>query len=323
MKILVIRFSAIGDVLLTFPILQGLKNKYPEAEIHVLTKKEQAQLFDLLPFHVHQCVFSGNLIATARSIRRHKFDRVIDLHNNLRTLLLQVLSAKSHWQRVRKYNVLKWRITTFKKKNLIVPHIVTRYAKAAEVEEYLTPLALQLPKENVPDLPENYIAWVVGAKFKTKQFPLEKIRETIAACDFPVVILGGKEEMPLGETLELEFAHVINIAGKTTIQEAAGILAWAKAVVTNDTGLMHLASFFNKRMLVLWGNTVPEFGMGPYGVTKVSHFQVPDLSCRPCSKIGYNTCPKGHFNCMQGQDTALLAHRINALFHQETQESPE
>ena len=128
MKILVIRFSAIGDVLLTFPILQGLKNKYPEAEIHVLTKKEQAQLFDLLPFHVHQWVFSGNLIATARSIRRHKFDRVIDLHNNLRTLLLQVLSAKSHWQRVRKYNVLKWRITTFKKKNLIVPHIVTRYA---------------------------------------------------------------------------------------------------------------------------------------------------------------------------------------------------
>jgi len=312
-KILVIRFSAIGDVLLTFPILQGLKNKYPEAEIHVLTKKEQAQLFDLLPFHVHQWVFSGNLIATARSIRRHKFDRVIDLHNNLRTLLLQVLSAKSHWQRVRKYNVLKWRITTFKKKNLIVPHIVTRYAKAAEVEEYLTPLALQLPKENVPDLPENYIAWVVGAKSKTKQFPLEKIRETIAACDLPVVILGGKEEMPFGETLELEFAHVINKAGKTTIQEAAGILAWAKAVVTNDTGLMHLASFFNKPMLAIWGNTMPAFGMYAYQTEKVIHAQVSDLSCRPCSKIGYKECPKGHFRCMLQHNTTELAQHIKNL----------
>jgi len=312
-KILVIRFSAIGDVLLTFPILRGLKNKYPEAEIHVLTKKEQAQLFDLLPFHVHQWVFSANLIATARSIRRHKFDRVIDLHNNLRTLLLQVLSAKSHWQRVRKYNVLKWRITTFKKKNLIVPHIVTRYAKAAEVEEYLTPLALQLPKENVPDLPENYIAWVIGAKFKTKQFPLEKIRETIAACDFPVVILGGKEEMPLGETLELEFAHVMNIAGKTTIQEAAGILAWAKLVVTNDTGLMHLASFFNKPMLAIWGNTMPAFGMYAYQTEKVIHAQVSDLSCRPCSKIGYKECPKGHFRCMLQHNTTELAQHIKNL----------
>lgn len=279
----------------------------------MLSKKEQAQLFDLLPFHVHQWVFSGNLIATARSIRRHKFDRVIDLHNNLRTLLLQVLSAKSHWQRVRKYNVLKWRITTFKKKNLIVPHIVTRYAKAAEVEEYLTPLALQLPKENVPDLPENYIAWVVGAKFKTKQFPLEKIRETIAACDFPVVILGGKEEMPLGETLELEFAHVINIAGKTTIQEAAGILAWAKAVVTNDTGLMHLASFFNKPMLAIWGNTMPAFGMYAYQTEKVIHAQVSDLSCRPCSKIGYKECPKGHFRCMLQHNTTELAQHIKNL----------
>jgi ADP-heptose:LPS heptosyltransferase len=312
-KILVIRFSAIGDVLLTFPILQGLKNKYPEAEIHVVTKKEQAQLFDLLPFHVHQWVFSGDLIATARSIRRHKFDRVIDLHNNLRTLLLQVLSAKSHWKRVRKYNVLKWRITTFKKKNLIVPHIVTRYAKAAEVEEYLTPLALQLPKENVPDLPENYIAWVVGAKFKTKQFPFEKIRETLAACDLPVVILGGKEEMHLGEALEREFAQVINKAGKTTIQEAAGILAWAKAVVTNDTGLMHLASFFNKPMLAIWGNTMPAFGMYAYQMEKVIHAQVSDLSCRPCSKIGYKECPKGHFRCMLQHNTTELAQHIKNL----------
>ena len=83
------------------------------------------------------------------------------------------------------------------------------------------------------------------------------------------------------ETLELEFAHVINKAGKTTIQEAAGILALAKAVVTNDTGLMHLASFFNKPMLAIWGNTMPAFGMYAYQTEKVIHAQVLDLSCRP------------------------------------------
>ena len=194
-----------------------------------------------------------------------------------------------------------------------MPHIATRYGKAAEVEEYLTPLALQLPKENVPDLPENYIAWVIGAKFKTKQFPLEKIRETLAACDLPVVILGGKEETLFGDTLELEFAHVINKAGKTTIQEAAGILALAKAVVTNDTGLMHLASFFNKPMLAIWGNTMPAFGMYAYQTEKVIHAQVLDLSCRPCSKIGYKECPKGHFRCMLQHNTTELAQHIKNL----------
>ena len=316
MKILVIRFSAIGDILLTFPVVEGLQHKYPAAEIHFLTKPSNKPVLDLLSSKVQPRFLQESLVQTAKQLRGERYDLVIDLHNNLRTFLLQVLLMKGSWNRFRKLNFQKWLFTAFKWNTLPEVHVVDRYAQAASVN----PASVNLAVGNtnvVESLPSNYVAWVLGATFSTKQFPLSKLIETIECLDMPIVLLGGEKENPLASSLQAHFPSLISYVGKTSLSEAAFVLSKAKVVVTNDTGLMHLAAFYAKPMVCLWGNTVAAFGMYPYQSVPVFHAQVSDLSCRPCSKIGYNTCPKGHFDCMLKQHSVEISEQITALFYQE------
>jgi len=91
-------------------------------------------------------------------------------------------------------------------------------------------------------------------------------------------------------------------------------LSDAKQVLTGDTGMMHIAAAFHKKIVVLWGNTVPKFGMYPYygkQDNRAIHFEVPNLSCRPCSKIGFAACPKTHFDCMKKQDVGRIVEVLN------------
>lgn len=316
MKILVIRFSAIGDILLTFPVVEALVDKYPSAEIHFLTKPSNEAVLDLLSNKVQPRFLQESLVQTAKQLRGERYDLVIDLHNNLRTFLLRVLLMKGSWHRFRKLNFQKWLFTAFKWNTLPKVHVVDRYAQAASVR----PASVNLAVSNtnvVESLPSHYVAWVLGATFSTKQFPLSKLIETIERLDMPIVLLGGEKENPLASSLQAHFPSLISYVGKTSLSEAAFVLSKAKVVVTNDTGLMHLAAFYAKPMVCIWGNTVPAFGMYPYQSAPVFHAQVSDLSCRPCSKIGHNTCPKGHFQCMLNQHSVEISEQITALFYQE------
>lgn len=316
MKILVIRFSAIGDILLTFPVVEALVHKYPSAEIHFLTKPSNEPVLDLLSNKVQPRFLQESLVQTAKQLRGERYDLVIDLHNNLRTFLLQVLLMKGSWHRFRKLNFQKWLFTAFKWNTLPKVHVVDRYAQAASV----SPASVNLAVSNtnvVESLPSHYVAWVLGATFSTKQFPLSKLIETIERLDMPIVLLGGEKENPLASSLQAHFPSLISYVGKTSLSEGAMVLSKAKVVVTNDTGLMHLAAFYAKPMVCIWGNTVPAFGMYPYQSAPVFHAQVSDLSCRPCSKIGHNTCPKGHFQCMLNQHSVEISEQITALFYQE------
>jgi ADP-heptose:LPS heptosyltransferase len=315
-KILVIRFSAIGDILLTFPVVEALVHKYPSAEIHFLTKPSNEPVLDLLSSKVQPRFLQESLVQTAKQLRGERYDLVIDLHNNLRTFLLQVLLMKGSWHRFRKLNFQKWLFTAFKWNTLPKVHVVDRYAQAASVN----PASVNLAVSNtnvVESLPSHYVAWVLGATFSTKQFPLSKLIETIERLEMPIVLLGGEKENPLASSLQAHFPSLISYVGKTSLSEAALVLSKAKVVVTNDTGLMHLAAFYAKPMVCIWGNTVPAFGMYPYQSAPVFHAQVSDLSCRPCSKIGHNTCPKGHFQCMLNQHSVEISEQITALFYQE------
>lgn len=317
MKVLVIRFSAIGDVLLTFPVVEALQHKYPSAEIHFLTKPSNKAVLELLSSKVHPRFLQESLVQTAKQLRGERYDLVIDLHNNLRTFLLQALLMKGSWKRYRKLNFQKWLLTSFKWNTLPKVHVVDRYAQAALVNPTNVTLAVCDTINGMELLPSKYVAWVLGATFSTKQFPLSKLIETIERLDMPIVLLGGEKENPLASSLQAHFPSLISLVGKTSLAEAASILSKANVVVTNDTGLMHLAAFYEKPMVCIWGNTVPAFGMYPYQSAPVFHAQVSDLSCRPCSKIGHNTCPKGHFDCMLKQQTVEISEQITALFYQE------
>lgn len=317
MKILVIRFSSIGDILLTFPVVEGLKHKYPFAEIHFLTKPSYKPVLDLLSTNIHSRFLQESLFKTSQQLRRERYDLVIDLHNNLRTMLLQALMFQGTWNRFRKLNFQKFLFTTLKWNTLPKEHVVDRYAKAANVRPTVVNLTLTYKDKGPEPLPAKYVAWVLGATFSTKQFPITKLIETIERINMPVVLLGGEKEIPMANSLKAHFPSIYSFVGKTTLLEAASVLSRARVVVTNDTGLMHLAAFYAKPMVCIWGNTVPAFGMYPYQSELVFHAQVSDLSCRPCSKIGHNTCPKGHFKCMMNQDSVMISEQITSLFYEE------
>jgi ADP-heptose:LPS heptosyltransferase len=195
-------------------------------------------------------------------------------------------------------------------------HIVDRYFEAA------APLGVKndgkgldyfiAPENNVSVemLPaahrKGYIAIATGAKFATKEMPAEKMIEVIKHLNRPVVLLGGKDDVAKSEIIAEACGDLVyNACGKLNLDQSASLIQQAERVITHDTGMMHIAAAFKKRIYSVWGNTVPEFGMYPYLPGEGSKMiQVEGLSCRPCSKLGYPACPKGHFRCMKEIEVA-------------------
>jgi hypothetical protein len=140
------------------------------------------------------------------------------------------------------------------------------------------------------------------------QIPIEKLREIISRAVLPVVLMGGSEDQSIGEQLAVEFPEVLQTCGHLRLMQSASLISKAEWVVTGDTGLMHMASAFNKKIVSIWGNTIPEFGMGPYLPNAANQIrQIDHLPCRPCSKLGHSSCPAGHFRCMQDQDFQFIS----------------
>lgn len=317
MKILILRFSSIGDIVLTTPVVRCVRSKYPDAEIHYATKQAFASIMQHNPYINKVHVLGDSIMELIRELHKEEYDFVIDLHHNQRTLLVKtMLGAKS--DSFDKLNIEKWLMVNFKVDRLPKVHIVDRYmdtCKALGVVNDGKGLDYFIAKEDEVDiaaLPQvfhnGYVAWVIGAKQNTKKFPVEKIIGTLNCSDFPkvpVILLGGKEDMAEAEgiyTACKDNVQMFNAVGKYKLNQSASLIRQAKAVITNDTGLMHIAAAFKRPIISLWGNTIPEFGMYPYyGSNDVKNFimEVKGLSCRPCSKLGYSKCPKGHFKCMR------------------------
>lgn len=316
-KILIIRFSSIGDLVLTTPVYRCLKAKYPNALIHVVVKKKLSGILASNPNIDKLILFEGDLFSLAMSLRQEEYDYVIDLHNNLRSSLLKLLlQVKS--SSVKKMNWNKWRMVNWKNK-IAIPHIVTRYLEACrELEVFYDGQGLDhfTDTQSQNWLQSVFLAghsdktitvFSVGGQFDTKRLPVDKWKRLAENIDGAIHIIGGKEDESLGQELFKSFPDkMINWTGKLTINQSAEIIKIANKVYTNDTGMMHIAAAFNKDIEVFWGNTVPSFGMTPfYSDNKkglVVHHEVLELSCRPCSKIGFKSCPKGHFNCMRLQE---------------------
>lgn len=328
MKILVLRFSSIGDIVLTTPVLRCLRKKYPGAEIHYATKPQFADVLKHNPHITQLHLLSSSLLGFIQQLKNEEFDYLIDLHNNQRTMVIKWLLGIPSFS-FPKLNLKKWLLVNFKINQLPQTHIVDRYFETVaqlgvkndgEGLDYFISKNDALPDHTLPTTFQNgYVAWVVGAKQKTKQFPATKIIETIqqfAAQQLPVALLGGQEDEPTASEIisALPDLSIINLCGKLSLNQSASVVQQSKLVVTNDTGLMHIAAAFKKPTICIWGNTIPDLGMYPYK-TPHFNFQVSGLSCRPCSKLGYSECPKKHFNCMNQQNTASLAEQIISLYN--------
>jgi heptosyltransferase-2 len=256
-------------------------------------------------------------------LKEEQFDYIIDLHHNLRTLRIKRALKQVKSFSFNKLNIEKWMLTALKINRMPAVHIVDRYLDTVKTLnvvndgkglDYFIPQKDEVP---VSDLPMShhagYIGVVIGAALNTKKLPLLKLQELCTLIQHPVVLLGGPEDRDDGDLIaSVDPVKIYNACGKFSLNESADLVRKAKLIITHDTGLMHIAAAFHKPILSIWGNTVPAFGMTPYygqhqAAVPARLFEVLGLSCRPCSKIGYAKCPKGHFKCMEQQDITAIA----------------
>ena len=311
-KFLIIRFSSIGDIVLTSPVVRCLKQQVPEAEIHFLVKDKFQSVVAHNPYidKIHVLAHSWELMI--EELKTESYDYIIDLHHNVKTLRVKkALKVKAF--SFYKLNIQKYLLTAFKINLLPKTHIVDRYLKTVESfgvkndGQGLDYFIAEEEKTKLKDIPAShqagYIACVIGAAHNTKKWPVHKWKQFCTEIKHPVILLGGPEDREAAETIaSVDDIKVYNACGKFSLNESADLVRKAKLVITHDTGLMHIAAAFKKPIISIWGNTVPAFGMTPYfGAAMVPDviMQVHKLWCRPCSKIGYNKCPFGHFKCME------------------------
>lgn len=324
-KILVIRFSSIGDIVLTTPVVRCLK-KQLDAEVHFLTKQQYLPLLEANPHIDKVFTIQKSVQELLPNLRQERYDCVVDLHKNLRSFQVRLgLLLKTKWLTFNKLNLEKWLLTALKINRLPNVHIVNRYLAAAAplgiVDDGLGldffSVQSQHPSPLIPH--SAFIAFAIGAQYQTKRLQIAKIVAICKGIAQPIVLLGGQAEAEDGEKIaEQTGAYVVNLCGKLSLQESAEVLRQAALVITHDTGMMHIAAAFQRKILSIWGNTVPALGMSPYYGTanpnQNTSFEVEGLPCRPCSKIGHQHCPKGHFRCMNRQDVEKIVKCATAGF---------
>lgn len=283
--------------------------QYPSAEVHFLTKKRNADLLQANPYIDKIQLYDGSISNLISDLKAEKYDYIIDLHNNLRSLAVKFsLNAQSY--SFNKLNFRKLLFTRFGINTMPDRHIVDRAMetlRSFNIEndgkglDYFIPDGDEFLQDELPEnFRSGYIALVLAGTYTTKKMPVAKYRNLISGSNVPFVLLGGKSERILAsEILDWNTGNVVDFTGQLRINQSASLVKKARLVISNDTGLMHIAAAFRKKILSVWGNTSPEFGMYPYLPGKGSEMiEVKGLACRPCSKLGYRKCPKKHFRCM-------------------------
>ncbi len=312
-KYLIIRFSSIGDIVLTTPVIRCLKQQVDGAEIHFLTKRNYKDVLACNPYIDKLHLLDHSLSNLILVLKEEKFDYIIDLHHNLRSAIVKARLGAISFS-FNKINVPKWLMVNLKINRLPHKHIVDRYFDTLALFDVRNDQKgldfFYAPEDEVKfnELPEalrnGYVAFIIGAKHATKKLPLEKIARIIRKSALPYAIIGGREDEQDGAKICAEAeALCVNLAGKLSIGQSAAFVNRARVVITHDTGMMHIAAAFHKKIISIWGNTIPGFGMTPYKANNESIIaEVKGLNCRPCSKIGYASCPKKHFKCMNDID---------------------
>lgn len=326
MKILIIRFSSIGDIVLTTPVIRCLKKQLAGVEIHYLTKAAYRDIIEHNPYLSKKFYLAEDLNAVISELKREHYDFVLDLHGNVRSWLVRLKLMKRS-DVFNKLNIEKWLVVNFKWNILPDIHIVDRYLEPVrkfgvrndgQGLDYFISAPDDVQINNLPLTHlHGFAALVIGARHKTKKLPNDKLLNLCSLLPLPVILLGGSEDAADGELISRsDPIKIYNGCGKYTLNQSASIISKSTYVITHDTGLMHIAAALKKKMLSVWGNTIPAFGMFPYHASNQPDpgiMEIKGLSCRPCSKIGYDKCPKGHFRCMNQIDEAEMITRLSGL----------
>lgn len=320
-KILIIRLSSIGDILLATPLIRILRHKFPDAQIDFLTKARFAELLQPHPGLNHilrfdETVGFGELKRIKNHIRRTRYDWILNIHNNLRTAYLCSFLPAVHLFKINKRVFRRWLLVHFKW-NLfreIVP-VYQRYLEPLQtfgitddgqgLDFYVDAVAQQKIADEYASFVSQHqviIGIVPGATYATKRWLPERFAQVADALarqfNAGIVLFGGKPEIALqAEILSQMKTPALGLAGQLSLQESAAMIQHCQLVISNDSGLMHIAAALKKKLIAIFGSTTRELGFFPAAPEQVILEQ--PLPCRPCSHVGRHTCPKKHFGCMR------------------------
>jgi heptosyltransferase-2 len=317
-RILLVRFSSIGDILLTTPLIRALRARHPGARIDAVTKASFAPLLADNP-HLTSVVSVApgeTLASLAGRLRPARYTHRLDLHGSLRSRLLRML-LPGRWHGYQKHRLARARLIRTRKNHYPTgtPPVPERYFQAAagldvrpdggppefflgaaarvEAADWLAASGLGTARE--------IVALAPGAAHATKRWPVARwqaLAATLAERGQQVVIVGGPEDGAIASAVLEGAPSAVSAAGQFGLQGTGALLARSRALVSGDTGVMHMATGVGTPVVALFGPTVEAFGFFPYRAPArvVQH----DLPCRPCSRMGGEACPLGHHDCLRG-----------------------
>lgn len=332
-KILIFRLSSIGDIILTSALVRCVRNKYPDASIDFVVKKQFSQLIKNNP-HINNVIdldtslgFVG-LKQLRKQIQESNYDIFLDIHKNFRSLYCRSFLRKTKVSRYRK-NVVKRTLLTSFGIDLYSDElpVYQRFIDAAKLygvdydgkktefylsEEDITDFQ-RIAKENGIDVERKYLVFGPGASFSNKQWPLEYftiLADMLQKHRIQIIIIGGKSEEKFSSEIcsGSSNKNLVNLSGKLSLLQSATILKHAGLTVVNDTGMLHLSEALGVPVVGLYGPTSHQLGY--YPILENSKGMGIELSCRPCSKMGANSCPKKHFKCMKDLKPEMVYNEI-------------
>ena len=314
-KILVIRFSSIGDIVLTTSFLKSIKIKYDNPEIHFLTLEKFSSILEMQPdvdriIELNSEIGIKGLVELNGYVKLSKYDKVFDLHGSIRSRII-TLGLNNITSKVKKPRLLRFLLFQFHL-NLFPEG----YSASVMYHECINDQnALSVPKTellvsnierktalsvlNDSGAKDNFIVMVPGAAWPQKQWQINKynkvIDEILKRTKKRVVMLGTLNDKVCRE-ISLINDKVIDLSGKTEIRQAMAIISLSDTVFGSDTGLLHIAEALNKRITMILGPTSKETG-GGVSLNESENIEI-DLWCRPCSQNGKQECFRSTQYCM-------------------------
>ncbi len=323
-KILIIRFSSIGDIVLASPVLRCVKKQMPDAEVHFITKLSFKIVTAANPYIDKFFYYDDNLEELIVKLKSENYDHVIDLHNNIRSNKIKH-ALKKNTHTIDKLTFKKFLLTHLNIDVMPNRHITQRSLDTVfplgvkddggGLDYFIAPHDEVKPEDIPTGHLAGYIVIVIGATYFTKRFPVHKHIELCSKINHPIILLGGSEDAKAGEQIaNTDTLKIYNACGKFNISESADIIKKAKLVISNDTGMQYIACALKRPVIAIWGGTTPDLDVEAYyGKNFLSHQAKPiyenvvlNLRCQPCSKNGSKKCPLEHFNCMEKIDVNEL-----------------
>ncbi len=319
-RILVVRLSSLGDILLTAPALRSLRSRFPAAQIDFLTSRPYTSLAAALPGVDHVLDFDkeGGLRSFFHwqfRLLRARCSVIVDLQNDLRSALWRTFAFPAMWVRARRHRFRRFLLIHFKR-NLysgVLP-VPLRYLGALKSLGCVDDgggLGLRIPDTVLQGMQvrfqssgitaERAVILCPGSRHATKRWPPEKwtgLARALLDKDYQILLLGDATDRELAESIAEEVRDTrVSLFTDLDIMEAAALVQFSTCLVSNDSGLMHLAAAVGAPAVAIFGPTVEEFGFFPFRAN--AQVIQRDLACRPCSAHGTEECPLGHFRCMR------------------------